>query len=66
MNAGGAGAPGRLLEVLRWWHRQVDGTDRFEAYLRECAAHGHPPLGRGDYERRRADAKAARPGARCC
>ncbi|WP_328293238.1 YbdD/YjiX family protein [Kineococcus sp. NBC_00420] len=55
-----------LLGALGWWRRQVDGTDRWEAYLRSCAAHGHPPVSRGVFERRRADAKAARPGARCC
>ena len=56
----------RALATLRWWWRQVDGTERWEAYLRVCDDHGHAPLDRGTFERRRADAKAARPGARCC
>lgn len=56
----------RLVVGLRWWRRQIDGTERWEAYLAGCARHGHPPLGRREFERRRADAKAARPGARCC
>jgi hypothetical protein len=56
----------RVLATLHWWRRQIDGTDRWEAYLRGCAEHGHPPVARGVFERRRADAKAARPGARCC
>ncbi|MEZ0165962.1 CstA-like transporter-associated (seleno)protein [Kineococcus sp. LSe6-4] len=51
---------------LRWAHRQVDGQDRWEAHLRRCAEHGHPPGSRADFERRRADAKAAVPGGRCC
>ncbi|GAA0309054.1 CstA-like transporter-associated (seleno)protein [Kineococcus aurantiacus] len=54
------------LEALRWARRQIDGQDRWEAYLERCAAHGHPPLDRAAFERRRADAKAAAPGARCC
>lgn len=55
-----------VVRALRWWARQVDGEDRWEAYLRRCAEHGHPPLDRGAFERRRADARAAVPGARCC
>nr|WP_281373141.1 CstA-like transporter-associated (seleno)protein [Kineococcus aurantiacus] len=54
------------MEALRWARRQIDGQDRWEAYLERCAAHGHPPLDRAAFERRRADAKAAAPGARCC
>ncbi|WP_432515233.1 CstA-like transporter-associated (seleno)protein [Kineococcus sp. SYSU DK001] len=56
----------RALDALRWVVRQVDGQDRWEAYLRRCAAHGHPPVSRAVFERRRADAKAAVPGGRCC
>lgn len=56
----------RLLVGLRWWRRQIEGTDRWEAYLARCAQHGHAPLSRAVFERRRADAKGARPGARCC
>lgn len=56
----------RLLAALGWWRRQLEGSDRWEAYLRRCAEHGHAPLSRGAFERARADAKAARPGARCC
>ena len=56
----------RLVAALDRLRRQVEGTDRWEAYLRACAEHGHPPVSRGTFERRRSDAKAARPGARCC
>lgn len=56
----------RVLGVLRWWARQVDGQDRWETYLRRCAEHGHEPLTRAAFERRRADARAAVPGGRCC
>lgn len=56
----------RVWAALRWARRQVDGEERWEAYLGRCAEHGHAPLSRGAFERRRADARAARPGARCC
>lgn len=56
----------RALAAVRWVVRQVDGHDRWETYLRRCAAHGHAPLSRADFERRRADARAAVPGGRCC
>ncbi|WP_380173029.1 CstA-like transporter-associated (seleno)protein [Kineococcus sp. DHX-1] len=56
----------RVRAGLRWARRQVDGEDRWEAHLLRCAAHGHPPGSRAEFERRRADAKAAVPGGRCC
>jgi len=56
----------RLWAAVSWWRRQIDGQDRWDAYLRTCRDHGHPPLSRAAYERARADARAAVPGGRCC
>ena len=49
-----------------WYLREVSGEGRWDAYLRECAEHGHPPVSRREFERRRADAAAASPVQRCC
>ncbi|MCI2240509.1 YbdD/YjiX family protein [Paenibacillus sp. TRM 82003] len=56
----------RLVQELRWYLREVDGRSRWERYLAECAAHGHPPLTRREFERRRADARAGAVSSRCC
>ena len=55
-----------LLREVRWYLRQIDGRARWEEHLRSCAEHGHPPLSRREFERRRADARAASVSARCC
>ncbi|WP_369056031.1 CstA-like transporter-associated (seleno)protein [Kineococcus terrestris] len=55
-----------LLRELRWYLHQVSGEARWEAYLAGCAEHGHRPLSRREFERRRADARAGAAGARCC
>lgn len=63
------GAVGALLRGWRglvWFLRAFTGEDRWEAHVRECAAHGHSPGSRRDFERRRADAAAATPVQRCC
>ncbi|WP_369133136.1 YbdD/YjiX family protein [Modestobacter sp. I12A-02662] len=51
---------------VRWYLRAWSGETRWDEYLRECAAHGHPPVSRRDFERRRADALESRPVSRCC
>ncbi|WP_432486676.1 CstA-like transporter-associated (seleno)protein [Kineococcus sp. SYSU DK018] len=56
----------RLLGGLRWYLREVDGRVRWERYLAGCAEHGHPPLTRREFERRRADARAGAVSSRCC
>ncbi|WP_432572962.1 CstA-like transporter-associated (seleno)protein [Kineococcus sp. SYSU DK005] len=55
-----------LLRGLRWCARQIDGTDRWEEHLRSAAEHGHRPLTRREFERRRADARAGAVSSRCC
>lgn len=49
---------------VRWYLRAVTGEDRWDAHLRECAAHGHPPGTRRDFEQQRADAAPLQ--SRCC
>ncbi len=42
------------------------GAGDYEAHLRHAADKGHPPLSRGDFERRRLDARYGRSSQRCC
>ena len=49
-----------------WYLRAVTGEDRWDAHLRHCAAHGHAPGTRRDFERRRADLADTHPQSRCC
>jgi uncharacterized short protein YbdD (DUF466 family) len=51
---------------VRWYLREWSGEARWDEYLRQCAAHGHPPVSRREFERRRADAMESRPASRCC
>jgi len=55
-----------LLRGVRWYLREIGGTARWEEHLAHCAEHGHAPPSRREFERARADARAATPGARCC
>jgi len=65
-----AGAPaGLVLRAWRgvvWYAKAMAGEDRWEAHVRECASHGHPPGTRRDFERRRAEVAASTPVNRCC
>lgn len=56
----------RAWRGVLWYLRAFSGEDRWEAHLARCAAHGHPPGTRREFERRRADAAAASPVQRCC
>ena len=51
---------------VRWYLREWSGEARWDDHLRECAAHGHPPLTRREFERRRADAAERTAISRCC
>ena len=68
MTRGGAAlaAVGEALRGVRWYLRQVDGSARWEEHLRSSAEHGHRPLTRREFERRRADARAGSVSSRCC
>ncbi len=51
---------------VRWYLREFSGEARWDDYLRECAEHGHAPVSRREFERRRSDAAERNPVSRCC
>ena len=51
---------------VRWYLREWSGEARWDDYLQECAEHGHAPVSRREFERRRADAAERNPISRCC
>ena len=51
---------------VRWYLREFSGEARWDDYLRECAEHGHAPVGRREFERRRSDLAERTPASRCC
>ena len=51
---------------VRWYLREWSGEARWDDYVRECAEHGHAPVSRREFERRRADAAERNPVSRCC
>lgn len=59
-------ALGRGWRGVLWYLRASTGEDRWDAHVRACAAHGHPPGTRREFERRRAEVAAANPVQRCC
>lgn len=56
----------RVWRGVRWYLREWSGEGRWDRYLEACAAHGHPPMSRREYERRRTDALERTPVSRCC
>lgn len=56
----------RAWHGVRWYLREWSGEARWDDYLRECAEHGHAPVSRREFERRRADAAERNPVSRCC
>jgi uncharacterized short protein YbdD (DUF466 family) len=59
-------AAGRAWHGVRWYLREWSGEARWDDYLRHCAEHGHQPVSRREFERRRADAMERNPVSRCC
>ncbi len=51
---------------VRWYLREFTGEARWDDYLRGCAEHGHAPVSRREFERRRADLAERTPASRCC
>ena len=51
---------------VRWYLREFTGEARWDDYLRRCAEHGHQPMSRREFERRRADERERHPVSRCC
>ncbi len=61
--------PGLLARGWRglvWYLRAVTGEDRWDAHVRECAAHGHPAGTRREFERQRQDRAEGAAVDRCC
>jgi uncharacterized short protein YbdD (DUF466 family) len=59
-------AAGRAWRGVRWYLRECSGEARWDDYLRHCAEHGHEPMSRREFERRRADERERNPVSRCC
>ncbi len=56
----------RAWRGVRWYLREFTGETRWDDYLAHCAEHGHQPVSRREFERRRADALERNPVSRCC
>ena len=56
----------RAWRGVRWYLREFTGEARWDDYLRHCAEHGHEPMSRREFERRRADEAEKNPISRCC
>ncbi|SDD15216.1 Protein of unknown function [Geodermatophilus telluris] len=56
----------RAWRGVRWYLREWSGEARWDDYLEHCAAHGHRPVSRREFERRRADERERTPVSRCC
>ena len=57
-----------LARGVRWYLREVSGESAYDRYVehRRREHPGEPVMARRDFERRRQDAREARPQARCC
>lgn len=53
-----------VLTGLWRYLKEVSGESRWDDYLAECAAHGHAPVTRREFERRRDQARST--VQRCC
>ena len=53
---------------VRWYLREVSGESAYDRYVqhRRRDHPGEPVMSRRDFERRRQDAREARPQSRCC
>jgi uncharacterized short protein YbdD (DUF466 family) len=58
----------RAYTGVRWYLREVSGESRYDRYVehRRREHPSEPVMSRRDFERRRQDAREARPQARCC
>lgn len=46
--------------------KEATGEARWDDYVAQCHRHGHEPMTRREFERRRADLKERSPQSRCC
>jgi uncharacterized short protein YbdD (DUF466 family) len=56
----------RALRGVHWYLKELTGESGWDRYLEHCAEHGHAPMSRREFERRRADEREANPVSRCC
>ena len=56
----------RALKGVRWYLRELTGEAKWDHYVDHCAAHGHQPVSRREFERHRSDAAELDMGGRCC
>ncbi len=56
----------RAWRGVRWYLREFTGEALWDRYLEHCAEHGHTPMSRREFERRRADDLERNPISRCC
>jgi len=56
----------RVSRGVRWYLREATGEARWDEYVDHCRRHGHEPMSRREFERRRSDLKEASPQSRCC
>ena len=59
-------ALGRAWRGVRWYLKEFTGEANWDRYLAHCAEHGHTPVTRREFERRRSDAAEGSQIARCC
>lgn len=56
-----------LLQLARWYLRELTGEGEYERYAAWQRTHPHlPALSRQEYDRLRMDRQDSTPGARCC
>jgi uncharacterized short protein YbdD (DUF466 family) len=51
---------------LRWYLKEATGEARWDEYVDRCRRHGHEPMSRREFERRRSDLRESSPQSRCC
>jgi uncharacterized short protein YbdD (DUF466 family) len=59
-------ALGRAWRGVRWYLKEFTGEANWDRYFEHCAEHGHTPVSRLEFERRRSDAAESSQIARCC
>jgi uncharacterized short protein YbdD (DUF466 family) len=59
-------AVARALKGVHWYLKELTGESRWDDYLRHCAEHGHTPMTRREFERKRSDEAERNPVSRCC
>ena len=56
----------RALKGVRWYLRELTGEAQWHHYLAHCEQHGHTPVSRREFERKRSDDAELDMGGRCC